>query len=139
SGAPSPSAAGGPGLRAAAAPAGVYVTARPLDVLLVDDDPGITRAIRRLLSVDGHRVQVATSLASAEDAASQSQFDLLICDLQLTDGSGLELLPRLQSRGGKKPDGTMPAIVLSGSGRADDIERTRAAGFAAPLLKPVDE
>ena len=57
---------------------------------------------------------------------------MLISDIELPDGSGLELMDAIRSR---RP---MPGIALSGFGSADDIEHSLAAGFVVHLTKPVD-
>ena len=60
--------------------------------------------------------------------AGQS-FDLLISDIELTDGSGLELIREFRG---------IPAIALSGFGTEDDVSMSESAGFATHLTKPVD-
>jgi DNA-binding NarL/FixJ family response regulator len=56
---------------------------------------------------------------------------LLISDIGLPDGSGLDLMKQLRSRYGMK------GIALSGYGTEDDVRRSRAAGFHSHLTKPV--
>jgi two-component system CheB/CheR fusion protein len=106
---------------------------RPLDVLLVEDHADTAKVMRRLLTREGHRVQLAGTLADALDAARARTFDLLISDLGLPDGSGADLLRTLRDEG-RDP----PAVALSGYGQERDIERTREVGFAAHLTKPID-
>jgi CheY-like chemotaxis protein len=108
-----------------------------LRILLVEDDLAAGNAMQRLLESHGHTVRLARSASDAEREASAS-FDVLIVDLQLPDGSGLDLLPRLRVHSGAngRSEGP-PAIVLSGSGRPVDLERCRLAGFTAHLVKPV--
>ena len=71
-------------------------------------------------------------MASALRLASEADFDLLISDIELPDGSGLELMRTIRS---SRP---VPGIALSGFGSLDDIEQSQAAGFALHLTKPVD-
>jgi signal transduction histidine kinase len=110
-----------------------------LRILLVEDHDGIARACQRLLVSHGHFVIRAAGAASALAAAEREQFDLLICDLSLPDGNGLELLPRLRSCSPGKRVEDMPAIAISGSVYEDDIARCLAAGFSAHVAKPFDE
>src|SRR5690606_12580769 len=72
-------------------------------------------------------VAEALSLAASED------FDLLVSDLGLPDGSGLDLMRRLRARGW-----TGPGIALSGYGQEQDVRSSEDAGFAAHVVKPVD-
>jgi signal transduction histidine kinase len=109
-----------------------------LRILLVEDHDGIARACQRLLVSHGHFVVRAAGAASALAAAEREEFDLLLCDLSLPDGSGLDLLPRLRSsRSTHGKD--VPAIAISGSVYDDDIARCLAAGFSAHVAKPFDE
>lgn len=100
-------------------------------ILMVDDHIDTSQAMKRLLERLGYEVQVADSMRSAL-AASDQPFDLLISDIGLPDGSGLDLLRELLHRG------PMKAIALSGFGMEDDIRKSKDAGFAEHLTKPVN-
>jgi signal transduction histidine kinase len=111
-----------------------------LRILLVEDHDGIAKACQRLLASHGHIVVRASGLAGAVTAAHCTPFDVVICDLSLPDGNGLDLLPRIRScfkRTNAKDN--LPAIAISGRVYEDDITRCLAAGFAAHLAKPFDE
>ncbi|MGN6370306.1 MAG: response regulator [Phycisphaerae bacterium] len=105
----------------------------PLRILLVEDHADTARAIKRLLEMLGHSVDTAGSIAAALHAIDNSPPTLVISDLGLPDGHGTELAQQLQSRTPR-----IPAIALSGFGAETDIQRSRAAGFAAHLTKPVN-
>jgi signal transduction histidine kinase/ActR/RegA family two-component response regulator len=114
---------------------------RPLKILLVEDHRPTAKAIARLLRSHGHTVQVVEGHATAEHAVAGERFDLLLCDIQLPDGSGVDLLPRVRhhlrrwAAGGAEA----PAIVLSGFARDSDVARSLAAGYVEHLAKPVDQ
>jgi PAS domain S-box-containing protein len=102
-----------------------------LTILLVEDD-GATRSIlARLLRRRGHVVIEAGSLAEGIERTS-SYIDLVISDLGLPDGNGLDLMRQVRARG------PIPGIALSGFGMEDDLRKSREAGFAMHLTKPVD-
>jgi PAS domain S-box-containing protein len=101
-------------------------------ILLVEDHADTARTIQRLLQNAGYRVLVAGNLAAARDLASAHTFDLIISDIGLPDGSGLDLLQQIC------PTDPVPAIAVSGYGMKADIDASRAAGFAEHLTKPVD-
>ena len=104
----------------------------PLRILLVEDD-GTTRSVlSRLLILRGNLVATAATLAAARAAVERESFDLVISDLGLPDGSGLELGSWLSMKSG------IAALALSGYGSEEDRKRSREAGFAAHLTKPVD-
>lgn len=99
-------------------------------ILLVEDDSDSLEVTRRLLERDGHTVSTATCLQHAIDTAGAG-FDVLIADIGLPDGSGIDLIQRLQI------DGPVKGIALSGFGMHADVESCRAAGFMEHLTKPI--
>jgi CheY-like chemotaxis protein len=79
-------------------------------------------------------------VAAAAQVTEYATFDVIICDLGLPDGDGIELLARLKNRFNRTgPEGQLPAIAISGSVCEDDVARTLAGGFVAHLAKPFDE
>jgi two-component system, chemotaxis family, CheB/CheR fusion protein len=106
-------------------------SSRQLGILLVEDHADTARIMKRLLTGQGHRVQVAGDVASALQLAEAQDFDLLLSDLGLPDGSGLTLMQELRARGH-----TLPGIALSGYGQDSDIEQSKEAGFLVHLTKP---
>ena len=102
-----------------------------LRLLLVEDDPMTSRIMARLLRQNSYEVVTANTMAAAL-AVPADAFDLVISDIGLPDGSGLDLMCRLS------PNGDIPAIALTGYGREDDINKCLKAGFVAHLTKPVD-
>jgi two-component system CheB/CheR fusion protein len=108
-------------------------TTMPLRVLLVEDHGDTAETMVAVLSLVGHEVATAGDAATAMGLLERESFDLLISDLGLPDLSGIELVQRLRATGC-----TVPAIALSGYGLESDILRSREAGFAAHLVKPVD-
>ena len=125
-----PSAAAPPSTPASNKPAGV-------DILLVEDHKDTRVAMVRLLKRLGHRVTGADGVASAAAAAAAGRFDLLISDVDLPDGTGLDLMRQLTAAGG---DGRPPlrGIALTGYGMESDVAQSEAAGFFAHLVKPID-
>jgi CheY-like chemotaxis protein len=117
----------GASLRAAAA-----VASRPLRILLVEDHADSATALSTLLETFGHAVTVASSVQEA--LAQPSPFDLVMSDIGLPDGDGFQLMEALR-RTKPKP---VRGIALSGFGSEQDARRSREAGFAEHLTKPVD-
>jgi PAS domain S-box-containing protein len=107
--------------------------ARPLNILLVEDHDDTSRVLGRLLERLGHHVRAADSVAAALEAAKEP-FDLLLSDIGLPDGTGIDLMQQLRDRG---HDG-FPAVALTGFGMEEDIAKTREAGFTDHLTKPIN-
>jgi signal transduction histidine kinase/ActR/RegA family two-component response regulator len=110
-----------------------------LHLLLVEDHADTAEILTRRLSRIGHRVTHAGTLQSALDtvAAAQSSgngdtFDLVISDLGLPDGSGLDLMRKLSAEHGLR------GIAISGYGMESDIQHSAEAGFERHLTKPID-
>jgi signal transduction histidine kinase/ActR/RegA family two-component response regulator len=128
-----------------AAPAGGAADAasKPIRILLVEDHPDTLRLLSRLMRGLGHEVATADTVAGGLSAAEGWSADgrpleLLVSDLALPDGSGIDLLRQIKRRlaetGGEPPR----AIVLTGHGMDDDIRRCREAGFDLHLTKPIN-
>jgi CheY-like chemotaxis protein len=100
-------------------------------VLLVEDDKDTREMLQDLLSEFGLQVDTADSVASALHEFGEHNFDVVLSDLGLPDGSGLDLVQKLRAI---RP---VRAIALSGYGMAEDVSRSQAAGFFAHLTKPV--
>ena len=105
---------------------------RHVNILLVDDHEDTLRALSRLLRKLEHRVVTANCVQGALRAANEENFDLLISDVGLPDGTGLDLMKQLL---GRQP---IRGIALTGYGSDQDLRQTREAGFSAHLTKPID-
>ena len=98
----------------------------------MEDHADTAMMMQLLLSMDGHEVHVAGDVATALEDVSKQPFDLLLSDLGLPDASGADLMRELRARGCR-----MPGIALTGYGQEEDIQRSKEAGFAAHLTKPI--
>ena len=105
----------------------------PVRFLLVDDHADTLESLRSLLAREGHEVRTAATISQALEIAETYEFEILISDIALPDGQGTELLARLKSA--RNPP---LGIALSGFGMEDDRKRSKRAGFAEHLTKPVD-
>ena len=109
----------------------VPVEVRGLRILLVDDHQDTCTALERLLVRRGHLVAAAHNVRSAMEAAANNQFDLLISDIALPDGTGTELMRFIRAM---RP---VRGIAISGFGMNGDIEKSLNAGFSEHLVKPL--
>jgi PAS domain S-box-containing protein len=100
-------------------------------ILLVEDDPDTLRILTRLLRGMGYVVSAANSVRAALDAAGREEFDLLISDLGLPDGSGLDVMREVKGKYG------IEGIAVSGYGTDEDLRQSREAGFQRLITKPV--
>jgi CheY-like chemotaxis protein len=102
----------------------------PFTVLLVEDHEDSREAIKRWLEWKGWCVLEAADKKSAAALGRKHSIDLLLCDLQLPDGDGWELMAALKDH---RP---RCGIVTSGRCSSTDMARSKAEGFMAHLIKP---
>jgi signal transduction histidine kinase/ActR/RegA family two-component response regulator len=114
-----------------ARPVRVEPAARPLRLLVVEDHKPTLQVMASLLQSIRHQVKTATDLAGARQLAETHVFDLVVSDLGLPDGSGLDLMIELRERYG------LQGIAVSGYGMDEDLKRSKDAGFREHLVKPV--
>jgi hypothetical protein len=105
---------------------------RLLNILLVEDHADTARVMSRLLRRLGHSVETSETVADALNMVNSRDYDILLSDIGLPDGTGLELIRQIRS------SKNMPAVALTGFGMDDDIAKCREAGFDAHLTKPVN-
>jgi PAS domain S-box-containing protein len=101
-------------------------------VLLVDDHEDTLMVMSHLLKSMGCVVTTANAVGSALEAAAKGKFDLLVSDIGLPDGSGLDIMRQLKTRH------NLRGIALSGFGMDEDLRRSKDAGFEQHLTKPVN-
>ena len=104
---------------------------KPLRILLVEDHEDTKIFMSRLLRTFKHDVKTAGTVQDALALADGNNFDLVISDLGLPDGSGLDLMRHLRDRHGLR------GIALSGFGMEEDLAQSKAAGFTEHLVKPI--
>ncbi|PIE17480.1 MAG: Fis family transcriptional regulator [Proteobacteria bacterium] len=91
------------------------------NILIVDDQKNIRTSLRRSLQLEGYRVDAAEDVAGARELLASSPWDLVMLDVQLPDGDGLDVLAEI-----KRARRDLPVIVMSGHGTIDmALEATR--------------
>ncbi|MFO7177640.1 MAG: sigma-54 dependent transcriptional regulator [Pseudomonadota bacterium] len=101
-------------------------------VLVVDDEPSILSTLKKALSLEGYSVEVAGGVGVAEERLAKKSFDVVLLDVALPDGDGLELLERL------KASGTESAVIMmSGHATIDAAVRATRLGALDFLEKPL--
>ncbi len=109
-----------------------YNSGKSLRILVVEDHSETLEALSRLLSHFGHEISAADGAQNAMNMIDSKEFDVVLCDIALPDGSGYDVIAEAKR---KRP---VKAVALSGFAATEDIERGREAGFDFHLAKPVD-
>ncbi|HSG92641.1 MAG TPA: sigma-54 dependent transcriptional regulator [Methylotenera sp.] len=107
-----------------------------LEILLVEDEKLFAKSVLRRLQAAGHKGHIVASISEAEQQLNQKSFDLLLLDVRLPDGNGLDLLRQL-----RQPQSawqTLPVIVMTAYGELKDAVAAMKLGADDYLKKPVD-
>jgi DNA-binding NtrC family response regulator len=103
--------------------------------LIVEDDPNSLSGLSAILAADGFSVDTATTIAEARAALTRFIPDVVLVDLNLPDGSGLDVLQHLPAH---PPGGALPVIVMTGNATVESAIEGLRHGIWDYLLKPVN-
>ena len=103
-------------------------------ILIIEDEAVFAGAVRKRLKRGGFNAEVAGTLAEGVTKISEKTPDLLLLDMRLPDGSGLDLLGTLQN----SDDNTYPVLVMSAYGEIEDAVSAMKSGASDYLKKPID-
>jgi diguanylate cyclase (GGDEF)-like protein len=105
----------------------------PVRILVVDDEPSILAYLKLVLEPEGYGVTTAVTLFEAREAVAAGRLDLILCDKNLPDGSGLELAEELS----RAPAGCELLMMTGYASLGSAVEAMRY-GVADYLQKPLD-
>src|SRR5262245_4297377 len=100
-------------------------------VLIVDDDPSITMLLSRILEAEGYRCMTAATIGEAKLRLHRSHFDVMLSDVQLPDGSGLDLVEKAI-----RHDDELAALVVSGLDEVALGDHALRIGAYGYIVKP---
>jgi len=100
-------------------------------ILIVDDEEPIRASLAAQLSAMDLTPLAVSSLAQAREITAQESFDLVLCDLKLNDGTGLDFLRELRE---KQPD--QPTVLMTGYATAENAVESLRLGLSDYLIKP---
>jgi len=107
--------------------------AHPARILVVDDEPDLRTLYELTLLREGYRVDVAENLETAWQHLNEQHVDVLITDMRLPDGLGIELIQRLRTQ-----QRSERCVVITAYGSAENAVESLKAGAFDYLTKPVD-
>ncbi len=108
-------------------------TERPGHLLLVEDDPDLAEALRAILGDAGHETVLAPTLAAARAELAKRVPDLVLLDLTLPDGNGLDLLDEIRTI-----DEVISVLIMTGSSDVRTVVESMKRGADNFLPKPVE-
>jgi PAS domain S-box-containing protein len=104
-------------------------------IMVVDDNVDMVEMMAALLELEGHEVATALSGEDALEIAVRNSPEVALIDIGMPGMDGFELARRLKAHPALK---RTLLVAISGYGREVDLQKSRQAGFAHHLLKPVD-
>jgi CheY-like chemotaxis protein len=107
------------------------VSAKPLQILVVDDEQSICMLLQDVLTRFGHSVTTCQDGAAGIELAGENTFDLVFLDIRMPGMSGLEALKKLREL---QPEATF--VMITGFAKDDIIDEALQSGAAACLCKP---
>src|ERR1051326_7379150 len=103
----------------------------PKTILVVDDEPSVTGSMELILSEAGYEVRTAQTFGEATKILSETQVDLVITDLRLSDATGIDLIKHVKHN---TPE--VEVILMTGYGSLDITIEAIKAGAYYYLEKP---
>lgn len=108
------------------------MTKRTNSILIVEDEEIIRSSLREFLAEEGYQVAVANSVVNGMIQAKRQDFDVAICDVQLPDGDGLDLLRRLQQL-----NPSISGLIITAYATVENAVEAFKSGAFDYLVKPV--
>ena len=102
-------------------------------ILLIEDDPGLGNAVRDQIAAEGHMPDLAPTLSYAHDLLATMPYDLILLDLGLPDGRGIDFLKTLRAKGS-----VTPVMILTAYDRITERIEGLNAGADDYMVKPFD-
>lgn len=101
-------------------------------IIVVEDHSDTAEGLRRFLTRIGYKVYIAPDVASARALAKAVEFDVLVSDIRLPDGTGWDLMRELSEL---QPE--IRGIAISGFNSDAEVERSKRVGFLDHIAKPL--
>lgn len=101
-------------------------------ILVVEDDPTVGMVLESILELEDHEVEVARDVPAAKTALAEGAYDLILLDLLLPSGQGVDVINHLRVDLGRQT----PIIVLSGLKHEGNTVRALEAGANDYMTKP---
>ncbi|TVQ82365.1 MAG: hybrid sensor histidine kinase/response regulator [Micavibrio sp.] len=113
--------------------------ARPLNIMVVDDNAVNQKVVKGLLDKYGHNVRTFSQASKAiETLSGQADVNLVLMDMEMPEMDGVTATQKIRSSGVAHMK-AVPIIAMTGNVMEEDIKRCRDAGMNGYLAKPIDE
>jgi DNA-binding response OmpR family regulator len=101
-------------------------------ILAIEDDRTVGMVLQHVLETAGHDVEVVRGITAGRGAMERGDYDLVLLDVNLPDGNGLDFLRQIREELGRRT----PVVVLSGMRQEDSVVRGLKLGADDYVTKP---
>lgn len=109
------------------------------DLLLIEDDKVCLFVGQEILShLTSGKIDTATTVTEAKEKLKHNRYDLVLSDLCLADGSGMDIISEVQTQSGSKNKNT-PFIAVTAYHELNKHQEALSAGFKSVINKPISE
>ncbi len=102
-------------------------------LFLIEDDPGVSEVVKLLLAREGYQVDSSTTVKEGLRRVAAGNYDLVVTDLKLPDGTGLDVVRLLHEK-----DRTFPIILMTSYSSLESAIAALRAGAVDYIIKPFD-
>jgi len=102
-------------------------------LFLIEDDPGVSEVVQLLLAREGYRVDAAGTVKDSLRRIAADEYDLVVTDLKLPDGTGLDVVRLIHER-----DRVLPVILMTSYSSLESAIAALRAGAVDYIIKPFD-
>lgn len=107
-----------------------------LNFVLIEDENLFAKSVKRRLEREGHQAKIADNISDGKKLLRQESIDVLLLDVRLPDGNGLDLLAEIRAEG--HPLQNLPVVMMTAYGELEDAVNAMKFGASDYLKKPVD-
>ncbi len=108
------------------------------NILIVDDEGLVTKSLQRMLKLQGYNTVIAGGGGEAVELYKKSEFDMVVCDVQMPGMDGIETIAKIRSLRDKLKRKKIPEIFITGVADEEKYRCALALKVAGYLLKPFD-
>jgi len=110
----------------------------PKNILVIDDEPLVTKSLEKLLRVNGYNAFIAASAQEALEKIKETDFDLIISDIRMPGTNGIEAIGQIREYLKQNKKAQAPEIFITGYASEENYQQAIQLKVAEYIYKPFD-